>query len=227
MGSVDGSSQASVGERQSKRGIGAAVGNRLTSTVTPDGIDIWDVLEKQNEVINQIDMRLRYVENSSYLTFKMPPDHNWIVEGCAGSKHHNELVTDSRAKGLSKEDKKKIGGPSLYVAFGWLRIIINMAQTAPPTGPGTEQLQNAISRCKTIHDMGYIFSHSQCWITKDRKVGYMKFKLQPWMRDVETWLAFTLLLDPMITLEDQPTAAGPKLWVMNQAMGLEGNGRKR
>lgn len=53
----------------------------------------------------------------------------------------------------------------------------------------------------------------------------MNFKRQPWMRDVETRLAFTLTHQQKIALQGQPAPAGPKRWQMREAFGKEVQGK--
>ena len=232
--SVEEESQSlSASQPREKRGFNQTDRGRQTlhTTMTDEGIDIMELLKHQKTVINQIDMRLRFVENTAFITLKTVPDHKWVVNGMNGGKTHNRLVVKAKEDGITAKERKKIGSPNLYVAYEWIKLIFEIAsneQTAILKDKVQILTELGIIEKKAtdVHYMEYVFSHSQCWINKDKTQGYLKFKFTPWFQNTELWITDMLLSDSRTTLEGQPAAWGPKVYEMNKALGLDGRGRK-
>ena len=140
------------------------------------------------------------------------------------------IITKANKEKWTKPQKKEIGGPALFVSFKWLAEIgSNHMDKANEAARG--QLKEIFDKAKEHHFMDKIFSHSQAWVTHDKKKAYIRFKLQPWYRDVELLFAF-ILTNPGTAgnavgkIEGQPAPRGPRLMELENTMEpIKGKGK--
>ena len=225
--------EAAPKEPQRKRTYGETSGSGSSNPwVTNEGVNVLEVIERHNEVINHLEMRVRYLENSTFITLKVPPTFEWVVKGKEGSTIHYNKVTKARSEGHSGAEMKKIGSACLYVAYEWLNLMYvtanyNDGEYIMGFTMAEDQLKQTMRQeMQNIHQMDRVFSHSQAWLTKDKSAGFIKYKFTPWCKDLEIWITNHLLAQPGVSLEGQPAPPGSLLWGMNEAMGLTGRGRK-
>jgi hypothetical protein len=205
----------------------SASGNTLTTTTTAEGIDLLEVITRQAECITLIDRRLAQIENTAYITIKTNPESKWVKAAKEGTKAHEELVTQSRKKSASKEEKAAIGPAFYYVAYNWIKIINELAQEKKITNDvALEQLKKICETSTSIHDMKRIFSHAAAWITRDKKIAYVRYKMLPWVAQLEVSLTDYILSLPDHTLDGSPAPINHKVYAMNESLGKDGRGAK-
>ncbi len=226
----DGSQTANTREGSApKRGIGAVTSDTLNTTVAPNGVDLMEVLRAHNDVLLNLEMRMRSVENSVYITLKTTSLSEFVIKGIAATKKHYEIVTKAKKENQPAHIKKQIGGPAIYVGFSWVKLIFEMINTIEQDKPNTVgeivrlQCKRIVDTATNVHAMSSVFSHSQTWITKDGKSAFMKYKFHPWFRDIEDWITRQLISAPDYELIAQPAPMGPRMRAANEALGINTN----
>ncbi len=48
-----------------------------------------------------------------------------------------------------------------------------------------EQLTENFASAQDVHYMDQVFTHSQSWMGKDKKFGFIRFKMHPWYKELE------------------------------------------
>jgi hypothetical protein len=211
-------------KRKNADGVSVPVtpGTTLNTTMTSSGVDLLQAVTKLHEAVENIDMRLRHTKATAYITVETTPNNPFVVAGKLGAQEHFEICTAAKQAGTPAHERKAIGGAPLYVAFKWLEILggnyASKDGIACTTEPVTTQLGTIFNEAKNAHYMGKVFSHSQCWVTKDNKKAYIKFRFQSWLRETEYFFLCTLLSLPDRKLEGQPAPSGPKMFELRNTM---------
>mgnify|MGYP000591741804 CR=1 FL=1 len=86
------------------------------------------------------------------------------------------------------------------------------------TDKGLQQLQDVFAKAIAPHDMDMIFSHSQTWMQRDNKAGFIRFKMTPWYHDLEVQLLTWMLKMPNVRMEGQPAPRGPRMISLNEVI---------
>ena len=192
--------------------------------VTPEGVDVSEALEKLSLCCSNLDLRARSLEAATFITMEVMPNHPQLIAGMEGGKQHHEIVMKAGKEGWSKVQKKEIGGPALYVAFKWLE---NMgAKNETFSGIAKDELTQIFTLAKDMHFMDQVFSHSQAWLTKDKKAGYLRFKMQPWYTNLQ--LAFIQFIKSQgdAKIKGQTAPRGVKFIELEEVMEpIKGKGR--
>jgi hypothetical protein len=86
------------------------------------------------------------------------------------------------------------------------------------TDKGLLQLTDVFAKAHSPHDMDVVFSHSQTWMQRDNKAGFIRFRMTPWYHDLEVQLLTWILTMPNVKMEGQPAPRGPRMISLNEAI---------
>jgi hypothetical protein len=192
--------------------------------LTPEGVDVSIALEKITLLCSNLDMRQRNVEAAVYITVETLHNHPLIIAGLKGGQEHHTEVTKATKERWAKTQKKEIGGPALYVAYNWLEAMGEAADNF--TGKAKEELADVFKKANNVHFMDQVFSHSQTWITKDKKNAYLRFKMQPWYSNLEIQFIEFLKAGGPATIKGQAAPRGVRVIEVEELMEpIKGKGK--
>ena len=124
----------------------------------------------------------------------------------------------------TKLQKKEIGGPGVFVAFKWLADM--GAQGEAFTGKAKEQLTEIFNSAKDVHYMDQVFTHSQTWVGKDKQCAFLKFKMQPWYKELEEAFIQFVRNGGQTILKGQSAPRGPRMIELEEVMEpIKGKGK--
>ena len=189
-----------------------------SNTHTEGGIHIQTALLRITDALENLELRTRHLETATYITMSAPPDNPFLVEGLRATKEHKDAVDKLRKEGKTPKERKEIGGPALYVGLKWMMICGKPEVRALFTDKGLTLLTNIFETAKSAHDMDVIFSHSQTWMQRDNKGGFIRFKMTPAYFELEIQLTAWMLTMPNVRMEGQPAPRGPRMISLNETM---------
>ena len=85
-------------------------------------------------------------------------------------------------------------------------------------GQRITQLQTIFTKATSAHDMDVIFSHSQTWMQKDNKAGFICFKMTPGYHELEVQITAWMLTMPNVRMEGQPAPRGPRMISLSETI---------
>jgi hypothetical protein len=189
-----------------------------SNTHTEGGIHIQTALLKITDALENLELRTRHLETATYITMSAPPDNPFLVEGLRATKEHKDVVDKQRKEGKTPKERKEIGGPALYVGLKWMMICGKPEARALFTDKGLTLLTTIFEKASSAHDMDVIFSHSQTWMQRDNKGGFIRFKMTPAYYELEVQLTAWMLTMPNVRMEGQPAPRGPRMISLNETM---------
>jgi hypothetical protein len=189
-----------------------------THTHTEGGIHIQTALLKITDALENLELRTRHLETATYITLSAPPDNPFLTGGLIATKEHKELVIKQRTEGKSPKERKELGGPALYVGMKWMIICGQTEARTHFTEKGLLQLTSIFARAQSPHDMDVVFSHSQTWMQRDAKGGFIRFKMTPSYHELEVQLTNWLLTMPNVRMEGQPAPRGPRMIALSETI---------
>jgi hypothetical protein len=189
-----------------------------SATHTEGGIHVQTALLKITDAIENLELRVRHIETAVYVTLSAPPDNVFLTGGLRATKDHKEIVDKQRKEGKTPKERKEIGGPALYVGLNWMTICGRPEARTHFTDKGLEQLTDVFAKAKSPHDMDVVFSHSQTWMQRDNRAGFIRLKMTPWYRELEVQLLTWMLSMPNVKMEGQPAPRGPRMIGLNEVI---------
>jgi hypothetical protein len=189
-----------------------------TTTYTEGGIHVQTALLKITDALENLELRVRHIETAAYVTLSAPPDNIFLMGGLRATKEHKEIVDKGRKEGRTPKERKEIGGPALYVGLNWMTLCGKPEARPHFTEKGLEQLVDVFAKAKSPHDMNVVFAHSQTWMQRDNRAGFIRLKMTPWYRDLEVQLITWILSMPNVKMEGQPAPRGPRMIALNEVI---------
>jgi hypothetical protein len=193
-------------------------GSSSTNTHTEGGIHIQTALLKITDALENLELRTRHLETAAFITLSAPPDNPFLTGGLRATKDHKDSVDKQRKEGKTPKERKELGGPALYVGMNWMIICGQTEARTHFTEKGLLQLTSIFARAQSPHDMDVVFSHSQTWMQRDAKGGFIRFKMTPSYHELEVQLTNWLLTMPNVRMEGQPAPRGPRMIALNETI---------
>jgi hypothetical protein len=193
-------------------------GSSGSTTHTEGGIHIQTALLRITDAIENLELRTRHLETAAYVTLSAPADNIFLNGGLRATKEHKELVDIQRKEGKTPKERKELGGAALYVGLNWMTLCGRPEARTHFTDKGLSQLTDIFAKAHSPHDMDVVFSHSQTWMQRDNKAGFIRFRMTPWYHDLEVQLLTWMLTMPNVKMEGQPAPRGPRMISLNEAI---------
>jgi hypothetical protein len=198
--------------------LSQTTGSSSSHTHTEGGIHIQTALLKITDALENLELRTRHLETATYITLSAPPDNPFLTGGLQATKKHKDLADKQRKEGKSPKERKELGGPALYVGMEWMIICGQTEVRTHFTEKGLQQLTAIFAKAQSPHDMDVVFSHSQTWMQRDAKGGFIRFKMTPAYHELEVQLINLLLTMPNVRMEGQPAPRGPRMVALNETI---------
>jgi hypothetical protein len=189
-----------------------------SNTHTEGGIHIQTALLRITDALENLELRTRHLETATYITMSAPADNPFLTEGLRATKEHKDVVDKQRKEGKTPKERKEIGGAALYVGLKWMMLCGKPEARMQFTDKGLTQLTTIFAKATSAHDMDVIFSHSQTWMQRDNKAGFIRFKMTPGYHELEVQLTAWMLTMPNVRMEGQPAPRGPRMISLNETV---------
>jgi hypothetical protein len=186
-------------------------GSSGSTTHTEGGIRIRTALPKNTDAIEHLELRTRHLETAAYITLPAPADNIFLTGGLRATKEHKDIVDKQRKDGKTPKERKAFGGAALHEGLNWMTLCGKPEARAHYTDKGLTQLQAIFTNANSPHDMEVVFSHSQTWMQRDSKAGFIRFKMTPWYHDLEVQLIAWMPAMPNVRMEGQSAPREPRM----------------